>query len=99
MTTPIERAALAITALRPHSGGGSEIVYEDAEDYARAALEAVLDRDELEAFLDSPTHAPRDTHSGADGSCLECPWPVHELPPADLADALRTWLLSESDEL
>lgn len=34
----VEEAASAITRLRPHPGGGSEIVYEDSKDYAREVL-------------------------------------------------------------
>lgn len=34
----IEEAAMAITGTRPHPGGGSQIIFEEAEDFARAAL-------------------------------------------------------------
>lgn len=26
----------------------------------------------------APVHAPMNTHSGYDGSCVSCPWPLHE---------------------
>lgn len=28
--------------------------------------------------LMAPVHAPMNTHSGYDGSCVSCPWPLHE---------------------
>lgn len=45
-------------------------------------------RDQLIELLYSQTHAPMSTHSQADGSCTECPWPTHHLPPEELADRL-----------
>lgn len=101
MTTPIERAAEAIAGeydrrnkFKPGTWWSAEHRRDLLRTEARAVFESI-DRDELAAFLDSPTHAPMDTHSGRDGSCLECPWPVHELPPADLADAIIAYLLGE----
>lgn len=38
----IEKAAEAIVETRPNAGGGYDILFEDAEDYARHALGAVL---------------------------------------------------------
>lgn len=45
-------------------------------------------RDELLELLMSSQHAPRDTHHGETGECLQCPWPLHALPPDDIADVL-----------
>lgn len=64
---------------------------------ARAlAVPPVVNKAKLAEVLDSPTHAPAATHSAHDGSCSECPWPVHQLPPEELAHVLverqREWL-------
>lgn len=56
----------------------------------------VVDEAALAEFLESPTHAPMETHSRADGTCSECPWPVHQLPPAELAAAVAAYLRGES---
>ena len=45
-------------------------------------------REQLKEILNSPQHAPESTHSGTDGSCLVCPWPLHALPPDRIADAI-----------
>lgn len=45
-------------------------------------------RDELIELLDKPVHAPMSTHSGYDGSCSECPWPLYAMPLGDIADAI-----------
>lgn len=53
---------------------------------------AVPTAEELEKFLNGATHAPAETHSQADGTCSECPWPRYQLPPADLARELHEFL-------
>lgn len=45
-------------------------------------------REALVALLNSPEHAPMSTHDPRDGSCQSCPWPLHEMPPEDIADAI-----------
>lgn len=50
-------------------------------------------REALVALLGRPDHAPMSTHDPRDGSCQSCPWPLHEMPPEDIADAI----LSEFD--
>lgn len=42
----------------------------------------------LAKVLKRPEHAPMSTHDPRDGECRECPWPMHELPPHDLAYVL-----------
>ncbi len=59
-----------------------------ALDCSLYAPPAALDREKVSAWMDSPTHAPKGTHSPRDGSCVECPWPVHMLPAEDFIDAL-----------
>ena len=60
----------------------------------QAAVESLLvkpaedESEALVALLESPQHAPMNTHNGADGSCMDCPWPLHMLPPGDVADGL-----------
>lgn len=44
-------------------------------------------REALLALLGRPDHAPMSTHDPRDGSCQSCPWPLHEMPPEDIADA------------
>lgn len=71
----VERAAEAMCAAMPQKGGGSQIVYEDAEVMARAALTAVdalsgltaLDQDRLAHLIG--IHAPK---LAADGRWLGC---------------------------
>ncbi len=48
----------------------------------------ITPREQLVEILNSPQHAPESTHSRADGSCSECPWPLHALPPDRIADAI-----------
>lgn len=48
--------------------------------------------DELLAMLTHAVHAPASTHSPYDGSCSECPWPLHQLPPEDMARELAAML-------
>lgn len=64
---------------------------------AAATLAAPVEVDEakLVEFLESPTHAPAETHSRADGTCTECPWPVYQLPPAEQASKITEWLRGE----
>ena len=38
----VDAAAIAIVEANPHPGGGSTVVWEDAEEWARAALAAAL---------------------------------------------------------
>jgi hypothetical protein len=45
-------------------------------------------REALVALLGRPDHAPMSTHDPRDGSCQSCPWPLHEMPPEDIADAI-----------
>ena len=45
-------------------------------------------REALVALLNHPDHAPMSTHDPRDGSCQSCPWPLHEMPPEDIADAI-----------
>lgn len=45
-------------------------------------------REALVALLNSPEHAPMNTHDPRDGSCQSCPWPLHEMPPERIADAI-----------
>lgn len=45
-------------------------------------------REALVALLNHPDHAPMSTHDPRDGSCRSCPWPLHEMPPEDIADAI-----------
>ena len=52
--------------------------------------------DEIFAVLESEVHAPLDTHSGYDGSCSECPWPMYQLPPRELAAELASWLYNRA---
>ena len=47
---------------------------------------------ELLDLFNSEVHAPPNTHSGYDGSCSECPWPLHQLPPEDMAREIAAWL-------
>lgn len=54
-------------------------------------------REELLAVLNSAEHAPPNTHSPVDGSCQECPWPVHHLGPDVIADAILA-LLERTDQ-
>lgn len=42
----------------------------------------------LRDALDTPVHAPMETHSHHDGSCLECPWPAYEVGPEETIDAI-----------
>ncbi|MGL4998001.1 MAG: hypothetical protein ACRC5T_03285 [Cetobacterium sp.] len=44
--------------------------------------------DELLEALRQPVHAPADTHSPIDGSCQECPWPLHAVEPESIAHIL-----------
>lgn len=95
--TPIERAAEAfefewdstVEAWDPEKATMAEFI----AGCVRKALTAALDRDELIEVLNSPQHAPESTHSGRDGSCVECPWPLHALPPDRIADAVIEFLL------
>ena len=45
-------------------------------------------REALLALLRQADHAPMSTHDPRDGSCQSCPWPLHEMPPEDIADAI-----------
>lgn len=45
-------------------------------------------REALVALLNHPDHAPMSTHDPRDGSCRSCPWPLHEMPPEDIAGAI-----------
>lgn len=47
---------------------------------------------ELPEMLSHEVHAPASTHSAYDGSCSECPWPLHELPPEDMAREMAAML-------
>lgn len=62
------------------------------------AAQPMLDPEKVEAWLSGPTHAPANTHSQADGSCTECPWPRYMLPAsewvADFCEAAKRGDLS-----
>ena len=45
-------------------------------------------REALVALLWQADHAPLSAHDPRDGSCQSCPWPLHEMPPEDIADAI-----------
>lgn len=97
--TPIERATHA-AAVAWASQGSWDAMTASAQSNWLAAFRPValavfgsLDRDEVIEFLNSPQHAPDGTHSQADGSCSECPWPLYALPPDRIADALIEFLL------
>ena len=45
-------------------------------------------RDELVTLLTSPQHAPMSDHHPETGECMSCPWPMHMLPPEEIADVL-----------
>lgn len=45
-------------------------------------------RDDLIELLMREEHAPMGMHDPRDGSCTQCPWPLHMLPPEDIADAV-----------
>lgn len=45
-------------------------------------------RERIFAVLMSPEHAPMDDHDPRDGSCRSCPWPVYQLGPEGITDAL-----------
>lgn len=44
--------------------------------------------EQVEELLNSEVHGPMSSHDPRDGSCQSCPWPLHELPPADVAAAI-----------
>lgn len=92
MTTTSNLANIFRKVLAEHEYGalgGTDL----AEALAQAAFEARhVDEAALAEFLNLPAHAPQETHSRADGSCLECPWPVYQLPPTELARAIGEWL-------
>lgn len=60
---------------------------------------------ELLSALLALDHAPMSTHNSRDGSCTECPWPLHELPPDDMAARLaeqgfvRQWEVTTVEEI
>ena len=56
-------------------------------------------RERLIEALNTPTHAPMDTHNKIDGSCTECPWPLYALPPEDIADGLLPFMETERERL
>ena len=48
-------------------------------------------RDELVTLLTSPQHAPMSDHApdwSGNPECVSCPWPLHMLPPEEIADVL-----------
>lgn len=61
-----------------------------AEVYAEGFIEAVsrITPEQVEELLNSEVHGPMSSHDPRDGSCQSCPWPLHELPPADVAAAI-----------
>ena len=55
-------------------------------------------REAMIAALYAPTHAPMSTHHGGTGECLQCPWPVHELGPEEIADAVLALLPGKTEQ-
>lgn len=45
-------------------------------------------RESVVTALESPDHAPMETHSPSTGECLVCPWPIHGLGASRIADAV-----------
>ena len=45
-------------------------------------------REKVSGVLMGEVHAPMTHHDPHDGSCVSCPWPVHELGPEEITDAL-----------
>lgn len=46
------------------------------------------EREALMELLTSSQHAPMSTHNPLSGECEQCPWPLHELGPDAIADAI-----------
>lgn len=72
----------------------AEYAREAKREYLRAESahsdEAVGDpeREALIDLLQSAQHAPMETHNHQSGECIQCPWPLHELGPVEIADAI-----------
>lgn len=93
--TPIERAAEAICDSRPHGGGGSEVVYEDAEDCARAVFESI-DQREIVLVIDR-IDADHDLESGDLASPQEYADTDTAHAVALEREAIAAWHESEAD--
>lgn len=84
--------------------GDADLLHDMAYALEAATTPSDDEREALKELLTSSQHAPMDTHSPIDGSCQECPWPLHALGPDEIADALlaagyrRTRPLDRSDE-
>jgi hypothetical protein len=56
------------------------------------------DEKALVELLNSPQHAPMETHDRDTGKCIACPVPLHVLSPYEIADAVLALLKKEGGE-
>lgn len=98
MSEPTDDAALAlIAAIADELTPGRRdkdlvIAARELRKAAGVAPKPVYDVDKIAEFLNSPTHAPMNTHNPRNGECMDCPWPVYALPATDLARELVAYL-------